>query len=191
LHLIVPYNIIFVFCTLAVKYNIDYAILLLLLLVLELITAVVGAQSCIFIVVVVVVVVVFFSPLFLMVEPSANQPKESNTQMPPLLFEALEVDGSNYLEWGIDARSYVCAEELDHTLESPMPGDFPATSKWKAILIMRRHLDVFLRQQYIQVDDPHSLWEQLEARFHLEKTIFLLHARNDWIHLRFFQLSDV
>ena len=108
-----------------------------------------------------------------MAEPSSKRPKESNTRIQPLLFEALEADGSNYLEWSINAKSYLCVEELDNTLESPIPGDLPATSKWKAFLILRRHLDIYLRQQYIQVGDPHTLWEQLEARFHHEKTIFL------------------
>jgi hypothetical protein len=47
LHLIFPYNIIFVFYKLVVKDNIDYAIILLLLLLLEFITTVVGPRSCI------------------------------------------------------------------------------------------------------------------------------------------------
>jgi hypothetical protein len=68
-------------------------------------------------------------------------------------------------------------------LESPIPGDLPVTSKWKALLILRMHLDVSLRQQLIQVEDPHTLYKQLEVRFHHEKTIFLPQARNDWIHL--------
>jgi hypothetical protein len=119
-----------------------------------------------------------------MAEPSSKRPKESNARIQPLSFEALEADGSNYLEWSINAKSYLCAEELDGTLESPTPRGLPATSKWKAFLILRRHLDNSLRQQYIYVNDPHTLWEQLETRFHHEKTIFLLQARNNWIHLR-------
>ena len=113
----------------------------------------------------------------------AQRRKESNTQIQPLLFEALEADGSNYLEWSIDAKSYLCAEGLDGALKSPIPGDLPATSKWKAFFILRRHLDASLRQQYIHVEDPHTLWEQLEARFRHEKVV-LAQARNDWIHLR-------
>ena len=124
-----------------------------------------------------------FVILFLMAEPSSKRPKEGNTWIQPLLFEALETDGSNYLEWSINAKSYLCAEELDGTLESPIPGDLLPTLKWKALLILRRHLDVSLRQQYIQVEDLDTLWEQLEAKFHHEKTIFLPQARNNWIHL--------
>ena len=75
-------------------------------------------------------------------------------------------------------------EELDGTLEPPISRDLPTTSKWKVFLILMRHLNTYLRQQYIQVEDPCTLWEQLEARFHHEKTIFLPHARNDWIYLR-------
>jgi hypothetical protein len=86
-------------------------------------------------------------------------------------------------EWSIDAKSYLCVEELDNTLKSPTLRNLPPTSKWKAFFILMRHLDIFLGQQYIQIDDPHNLWEQLEARFHHKKTIYFSHARNDWIYL--------
>lgn len=67
--------------------------------------------------------------------------------MQPLLFKALEADGSNYyLEWSIDAKSYLYVEELDYTMESPMQRDLPTSSIWKAFLILMWHLDVSLRQ---------------------------------------------
>ena len=84
-----------------------------------------------------------------MAEPSSKRPKESNTRIQPLLLEALEADGNTYLKWSMDAKSYLCAEESDGTLESPTPMDLPATSKWNVLLILRRQLDVSLSQQYI------------------------------------------
>ena len=104
--------------------------------------------------------------------------------------EALEVDGSNYKEWSHDAKAYLCAEELDSALTSPRLTELSTASKWKALLILRRHLDTSLRQQYIQVDSPCKLWRQLGVRFHREKTIFLLQARNNWIHLRVLDFSN-
>ena len=66
--------------------------------------------------------------------------------MQPLLFEALEADGSNYMEWSHDAKTYLYAEELDSALTSPTLTELSTTSKWKVLLILRRHLDTSLRK---------------------------------------------
>ena len=71
-----------------------------------------------------------------------------------------------------------------------MPIDLSTALKWKALLILKRHLDIFLRQQFLQVDDPHSLQKQLEAWFYHEKTIFFPQARNDWLHLRVLEFPN-
>jgi hypothetical protein len=90
-----------------------------------LIIVVVGAQSC-------TLVAPFF--LFCFTIPhggtfiKATQ-GEQYTDATFLFDQALEADGNNYLEWSIDAMSYLCAEELDDTLESPTPRDLPTTSK--------------------------------------------------------------
>lgn len=108
-------------------------------------------------------------------------PRESRIQ--PLLFEPLEPDGSNYLSWNIDMRTYLCAEELDMTLDPEPEEEIPAPYKWQTLLLLRRHIDPSLRHQYIQVEDPAELWAALEARFKHEETIFLPQAWSDWISL--------
>jgi hypothetical protein len=125
-----------------------------------------------------------------MATPATKRPPEGKARVQPLLFEALEANGRNYLEWSIDAKSYLCAEELDGSLAATPPATISASSTWKALLILRRHLDLSLRKQYIQVDNPNELWKKLEARYHHEKTIFLPQARSDWIHLRVLDFSD-
>ena len=92
-----------------------------------------------------------------------------------ILFPALKGDGGNYLEWSVDARVHLCAEELDDALKKPVANapSLPESTRWKALLVLRRHLDSSLRRQYIQVEDPADLWRQLHARFHHEKSIFL------------------
>ena len=111
-----------------------------------------------------------------------RQPRDSRIQ--PLLFEPLEPDGSNYLSWNIDMRTYLCAEELAITLDPEPEEEIPVPYKWQTLLLLRRHLDPSLRQQYIQVEDPAALWAALEARFKHEETIFLPQARSEWIGLR-------
>ena len=102
-----------------------------------------------------------------------KSPRESSSRVQPLLFDALEAVGSNYMEWSIDVKAYFSSEELDDAIDDELEENFPMSSKWKALLILRRHLHTSLRQQYIQVDTSVELWRQLHARFYHERTIFL------------------
>jgi hypothetical protein len=81
-------------------------------------------------------------------------------------------------------HAYLRAEELDATIDPAHEEEIPTSHKWHTLLILRRHLDFSLRQQYIQVEDPAELWAVLEARFKHEQTIFLPQARSNWIGLR-------
>jgi hypothetical protein len=81
-------------------------------------------------------------------------------------------------------KTYLCAEELDVTLEDEQEEEIPPPYKWQTLLILRRHLDSSLRQQYVQVQEPAELWAALAARFKHEETIFLPQARADWMNLR-------
>ena len=112
----------------------------------------------------------------------ATSVKETRTQT--LMFDALEPDGSNFLEWNNDVSTYLCAEELDGTLDAETARTLPSPRKWQALLIIRRHMDASLRQQYIQVHEPAELWTQLQAWFKHEETLFLPQAHNDWVNLR-------
>lgn len=122
--------------------------------------------------------------------------REETNRLQPLFFPALAADGMNYLEWSIDARAHLCAEELDQAMKPPEAStststQLPKASRWKALLILRRHLDSSLRTQYLQLEDPATLWSELHGRFHHEKTIFLPQARNDWMTLRVLDFTDL
>ncbi|KAG0587687.1 hypothetical protein KC19_2G183600 [Ceratodon purpureus] len=108
----------------------------------------------------------------------------------PLTFPELEADGSNYLRWCVDFKSYFVANELEGILNYPVPAHFNAAQRSRAIIFMRKHIDDVLQQQYLQIEDPADLWRQLEARFRHEKTIFLPKARNDWANLRVYDFAD-
>ena len=81
-------------------------------------------------------------------------------------------------------RAYLRAQELDATIAPTHEEEIPTSHKWHTLLILSRHLDFSLRQQYIQLEDPAKLWAALAARFKHEQTIFLPQARSDWIGLR-------
>ena len=109
-----------------------------------------------------------------MVAPAMKRQKEEvKPKIQSLLFEALEADGSNYLEWSNDAKGYLAAEELHGTLKEETVAAAPTTSKWKALLMLHKHLDYSLKKQYLQIDTPHDLWRQLMNCFLHEKTIYL------------------
>ena len=117
---------------------------------------------------------------------ATSTPKDKKDEGKPkvqsLLFEALEADGSNYLGWSIDVKTHLAAEELGEAI-NPEAKDVPAYVQSKALLIVRRHIDYSLQNQYLLVEKLDELWKELKSRFFHEKMIHLLQARNDWIQL--------
>ena len=122
------------------------------------------------------------------------KPPESS-RLQPLVFPPLEVTGSNYLEWAVDAKTFWIAEELDDAIQptpqGPTAPGLPASVLAKALQALRRHLDTSLHREYIQVEHSAELWAQLQARFLHEKTIFLPQARHDWMSLRVMDFPDI
>lgn len=120
-----------------------------------------------------------------------SQPSSSvDVRLQPLLFHALNFDGSNFLEWINDAKAVLASEDLAEAFDSETAADLRPVHKWQALLILRRHLDTPLMQQYLQIEDPAELWTFLHARFHHEWTLFLPQAKNDWLHLRVLDFPD-
>lgn len=108
-----------------------------------------------------------------------------------LMFEPLHVDGHNYLLWSNDINTYLSAEELVGRLTLETIDDVPIAHVWQTLLIIHRHLDTSLKQQYLHIQNPAELWIQLESRSHHEKFIYLPQARADWINLRVLDFPDL
>ena len=108
---------------------------------------------------------------------------EGKLKVQSLLFEALEADGNNYLGWSIKVKTHLAAEELGEAI-NPEAKDVLAYVQSKALLILRRHIDYSLRNQYLLVEKPDELRKKLKLRFFHEKTIHLPQARNNWIQLQ-------
>jgi hypothetical protein len=47
-----------------------------------------------------------------MAAPAAKRLKEDKPKLQSLLFEALKADGSNYMEWSIDLKTFLASEDL-------------------------------------------------------------------------------
>lgn len=114
----------------------------------------------------------------------------TKSRMQPLLFDSLGDDGRNFLAWSIDVKSYLCAEELDSTIETNTNVHIATPSTQKALLILRRHLNDSLKDKYIQITNLAKLWSQLHARFYHEQMIFLPQARRNWIYLCILDFPD-
>ena len=85
----------------------------------------------------------------------------------------LETDGENYLEWAIDARMHLTAEELDGAIgyldqEIQLVAEgLPASVQSKALKALRRHLSYSLWKEYLHISDLAELWQLLLARFRI------------------------
>ena len=101
-----------------------------------------------------------------------HQKDDSKPKVQSLLFEALEGNSSNYLEWSINIKIYLAAEELEATI-NPKAKEISAAVQCKALLILWRHIDYSLKKQYLLIDKLEELWKELKARFSHEKTIHL------------------
>ena len=80
-------------------------------------------------------------------------------------------------------KTHLVAEELGKAI-NPEAKDVPTYVQSKALLIVRRHIDYSLQNQYLLVEKLDELWKELKSWFFHEKTIHLPQACNDWIHLR-------
>ena len=90
----------------------------------------------------------------------------------------------------MDAKTYLIAEEIDDAIQEAVEA-LPTSTLAKALQALRRHMDSSMRHEYIQVEHPTKLWAQLQACFLHEKTIFLSHARHEWMSLRVMDFPDI
>ncbi|KAK9684542.1 hypothetical protein RND81_10G216900 [Saponaria officinalis] len=96
-------------------------------------------------------------------------------------FVALDIFGNNYLPV-LNAEIHLDANGLGETIKE---GNTATTqNKAKAMIFLRHHLCEGLKYDYLTVKDPLVLWKNLKQRYGHFKTVILLKARYDWIHLR-------
>lgn len=99
-----------------------------------------------------------------MATTSKNPPdKVEPSRLQPLLFEALKSDGSNYLKWSATAEMHLIAEEVAGAIETPTPAEVSDSEKAWTNLLLQKHLDKPLQDQYVQERNPAVLWRTLEG----------------------------
>ena len=59
------------------------------------------------------------------------------------------------------------------------------------MIFIRHHFHEVLKTKYFIVKDPLILWNNLKERYEHQKTVILLKARYDWMHLRLQDFKSV
>ena len=99
-----------------------------------------------------------------------------------LEFVALDISGKNYLSWILDVEIHFDAMNLGNTIKEGNQASLQ--DRAKSFIFLRLHLHEDLKNEYLIVKDPPSLWNELRGRYDHQKTVILLKARYDWMHLR-------
>ena len=105
------------------------------------------------------------------------------TNLTKLEFVTLDITGKNYLSWILDAEIYLEVNALGETIKDG--NNASNHNKAKAMIFLRHNLHEGLKAEYLTIKDPLVLWNNLKERYDHQKTIILLKARYDWMHLVF------
>ncbi|XP_012844094.1 PREDICTED: uncharacterized protein LOC105964129 [Erythranthe guttata] len=98
-----------------------------------------------------------------------------------LEFVALDISGRNYLTWILDAQIHLNAMNLENTIKDG--NEESEQDKTKSMIFIRHHLHEGLKSEYLGVKDPATLWNNLKERYDHQKSVILLEARYEWMHL--------
>ncbi|GAV58448.1 Med28 domain-containing protein [Cephalotus follicularis] len=94
-------------------------------------------------------------------------------------FFALDISGKNYLSWVLDVKLHLSVKKLRHTIEEDN-----STSNEEcaiALIFLRHHIDDDLKYEYLTVENPLELWQNLNDRFEHLKAVVLPKALNDCV----------
>ena len=97
-----------------------------------------------------------------------------------LEFVALDISGKKYLSWILDVEIHLTSMNLGETIKEENEESQQNCSK----AFLRHHFHEDLKNEYLIVKDPFTLWNNLKDRFDHQKMVILPKARYDWMHLR-------
>ncbi|XP_075515882.1 uncharacterized protein LOC142550691 [Primulina tabacum] len=106
-----------------------------------------------------------------------------------LEFEALDLNGKNYLSWILDAEVHLISMNLGDTIKEG--NEMSQQDRAKALIFLRHHLNDGLKVEYLTVKEPRELWKNLKERFDHQRTVILPRARYEWMHIRLQDFKSV
>ncbi|GAV91475.1 hypothetical protein CFOL_v3_34870, partial [Cephalotus follicularis] len=92
-------------------------------------------------------------------------------------FIALDISGKNYLPWVLDVKLNLSVKKLRHTIDE----DNTTSNEERAttLIFLRHHIDDVLKYEYLNIENPLELWQNLNDRFEHLKAVVLQKALND------------
>ncbi|KAL3649032.1 hypothetical protein CASFOL_005435 [Castilleja foliolosa] len=122
-----------------------------------------------------------------------------------LYFAPLSLKGDNYMSWANKVIRYLRCKGLEKFLlgfdhaetsnmtikEKEIADEELFMKKSNAIRIMMDHLDEALQLEYLNVEDPKLLWDELKERFGYPRDVLLPTAIDEWNKLRFKDFKSV
>jgi len=96
-------------------------------------------------------------------------------------FAALNLSGDN-LQWALDAKIILKSKGLGECITENNNDN--EKDRYRAILIIRHHLAESLKDQYLTIENPLDLWNELKSRYDHQRMVILPKARFDWTNLR-------
>ena len=97
-------------------------------------------------------------------------------------FVALDISGKNYLSWIIDTEIHLDAMNLKVTIKERNQASLQ--DRTKTLIFLRHHLHKGLKNEYLMVNDPFTLWSNMKEIYDHQKTVIFPKTRYDWMHLR-------
>jgi hypothetical protein len=101
-------------------------------------------------------------------------------------FVGLALYGHNYPTWAMDVKISLA---LHGVYEAILPHEERTVAlldpfKYNTLYIIRNHLHVDLKSEYVMEEEPHVLWAALQTRYEQQKAVILPEANHDWTILR-------
>ena len=88
-----------------------------------------------------------------------------------LKFMALDISGKNYMSWILDAEIYLDTMNLGNTINEGNQASLQ--DRVKSLIFLQHHLYEDLKNEYLIVKNPLTLWNELRGRYDHQKTIIL------------------
>ena len=99
-----------------------------------------------------------------------------------LEFVTLDISGKNHLSSIRDAEIHLTIMNLRVTIKKENQASLQDHAK--ALIFLCHHHHEGLKNEYLTVKDPFTLWSNLKERYDHQKTMILPKAQYDWMYLR-------
>ena len=86
-----------------------------------------------------------------------------------LEFVAFHISGQNYLSWILDVEIHLDVMNLGNTIKEGNQASLQ--DRAKSLIFLRHHLHEDLKNEYLTVKYPLTLWNELNERYDYQKTI--------------------